>query len=438
VRNIYYSIALLVLYGDLIKRILPASVSLLVLYALATVILLRICVRKSRSKTPVSIEGKAVFVSTLILITLYMLQLMTSFSVPFMDVLTHAMYMCIPLLYIVVVQKFCPQFDLAALGSAFLILMIPVNVIGFVQYFINPNFFISSVYSGDLGGVILRNLLDGGYFSRYPSIFASADRYSAMGLMQFFFTIVVFKKPCSVSRMGKLWLVFSLVSAFSALFIAGARSRILIALFAGVFMVFTFVLGYIFSPQYRRVRKALHKLIPLLVGSIIIFIIAFWSMPMQYQSFPVVELLLQSFESGDIDQRVADAATYSQLSAEISFFGQGLGSIGNGKPGEFGIRSMWIESGFFWGIFMFFAFMGMIAAISMKIWRSFVVMDALSVAIYVIPVLLLIFGLLAGFTSTFELSTGLLLGCSIAVITRSSANITGGYQLSLSNRNERF
>ena len=159
---------------------------------------------------------------------------------------------------------------------------------------------------------------------------------------------------------------------------------------------------------------------------------------MQYQSFPVVELLLQSFESGDIDQRVADAATYSQLSAEISFFGQGLGSIGNGKPGEFGIRSMWIESGFFWGIFMFFAFMGMIAAISMKIWRSFVVMDALSVAIYVIPVLLLIFGLLAGFTSTFELSTGLLLGCSIAVITRSSANITGGYQLSLSNRNERF
>ncbi|MBT5304972.1 MAG: hypothetical protein HOL31_07820 [Candidatus Scalindua sp.] len=416
--------------------------SLLVLYALATVILLKIYVRKSRSKTLASIKSKAVFISTLILIALYMLQLMTSFFAPFMESLSHAMYMSIPLLYIVVVQKFCPQFDLAALGKAFLILMVPVNIIGFVQYFINPDFFISSVYSGDLGGVILRNFFDGGYFSRYPSLFTSADRYSAMGLMQLYFTIVVFKASYSVSRMGKLWLVFNLISAFSALFISGARSRILIASLAGVFMVFTFVLGYIFSPQYRRARKAVHKLIPLLAGTIIIFITVFWNMPMQDkeqdQFFPVVELLLKSFERGDISQRVDEASDLSLVSDETTFFGQGLGSIGNGKPGEFGIKSMWIESGFFWGVLMLMAFTGMIAAITIKAWKSFVVMDALSVIIYVIPILLLMFGLLAGLTSTFELSTGLLLGCSIAVITRSSANITGGYQLPLSNRKKGF
>ncbi len=434
-QHIYYSIALLVLYGDLIKRVLPASISLLVLYALSAVILLAIFSKRSGRKIPVSLEGKAVFYSATMLISLYWLQLMTSFFAPFLEGLMHTMYMVIPLLYIVVVQRFCPQFNLVTLGKIFLVLMIPINFIGIVQYYFNPNFVISTVYSGELGGIILRNYLDGGYFSRYPSLFSSADRYSAMALMQLYFTFVVLKGSCSVSNKGKLWLILNLVSSVAALFIAGARSRILIAFFACGLMAFTFVMGVISSSEYRRKMKIINKLFPLLAVVVLVAGLAVMIDENEEKlSIPVAGFLIQSIEKGDIDQRLGQAVLISELSENITIFGQGLGSIGNGKPGEFGIRSMWIESGYFWGIFMLCAFFGLIAAISINGWRSFVAMEALSVSIYTIPVLLLIFALLAGLTSAFEFSTGLLLGCSIAVITRTSRNITGSVQLPASSR----
>jgi len=435
-RHIYFFIALLVLYGDLLKRNFTASISLVMIYGVAVLLLFAIVVQKRKARYHVSAEGKVVFKLTVFLMLLYILQLLTSFSSSFADGLSHTLYICIPLLYIAVIYKYCPQFDLLALGKAFLFLMIPVNMVGTVQYFVDPTFMISTAYGDELGGVILRNFLgERSFFSRYPSLFASADRYSAMGLMQFFFTLIILKGGRSFSRKDKSWLTFNLISAGGALFIAGARSRILIAGVALTLMALAFMFSIMFSVKGGKVGRILKRYLPLLVGAVVVAFIVFgnWSTKQDERllSFPVLNLLAQSVDEGDIGVRVEEATSLSRMLEDATFFGQGLGSIANGKPGEFGIRSMWIESGYIWGGMMVLTYLSIIVALTLLLWRSFMSFDALSVAIYCIPVLWLVFAVLAGLTSAFELSTGVLLGCAIAVISRTPRNITGGYIMPL-------
>ena len=185
--------------------------------------------------------------------------------------------------------------------------------------------------------------------------------------------------------------------------------------------------------KFQRVRKKIKRFFPAFVGGIVVVAIIWISMPQTQEqedkSFPVFTFLMQSFEEGDLGKRVEEAIVFSLVPKKITFFGQGLGSIGQGKPGEFGIRSIWSESGVFWGAFMLLAFLGIIMVLLFKACRCFLAAKVLDVSIYATPALLLIFAILAGLTSAFELSTGLLLGCSIAVTTRSSRNAMGWFRL---------
>jgi hypothetical protein len=421
---IYVALVLLVLYGDLTKRFFAPGLSLLCLYALAIVILAAIAWRVDRESPRMSGEGRMVHFAISSLIILYLLQLLTSFSSPFKEGASHAMYMCIPLAYLWVLQKYCAEFDLTKLGRLFFMLMLPVNAVGLIQYYIDPDFLISTAYSEE-GGIIIRDFLEGEgakAFLRYPSLFASADRYSAMGLMQLYFTLIVLKDTKRPSTGEKVWIVINLASAVAALLIAGARSRILIASVTAVAVAITLAVTITFSSGRQAAKIALALSFLLVVMVLLLADLESDLAPeMLSESFPVVTFLLQSVEYGDLDKRIMEAVDMSLVPDEITFLGQGLGTIWEGKPGEFGIWSIWMESGLVWGSLILASFLVFVTALLRATLKHFLAMNPLNVGIQLTSLLLLIFALLAGLTSSFELSSGLLLCCILAVTLRTSA-----------------
>ena len=426
-RGIYCALVLLVLYGDLLKRVLSPTLSLLALYMIAVLILMAIALRYGPEVPRMSPEGRLVHFAISSLILLYISQLLTSSSSRFMEGLSHAMYMCIPLAYIWVLQKYSKEFNLAAFAQWFFLFMIPINAVGAVQCYVDPDFLISTEYS-EQGGIIIRDFLNVGgekTFTRYPSIFASADRYSAMGLMQLYLVIIVLRYTVRPSRSLNLWLLFNLSSSVAALVIAGARSRILITSASAIAMSAAFIFAAICSRKYRGTRAGFVLTVAvLIVGLLSCFAIGLY-IPLEIsfeENFPVVTFLMQSVEEDDFSKRIVEAVVMSLMPDQITLFGQGLGTVWEGKPGEFGIWSIWMESGLVWGSLILFAFFLVVIALVSATLKSFFSLSPLNVGIRLTSLLLLTFGLLAGLTSSFELSSGLLLGCVLAVTLRSSEN----------------
>ena len=353
------------------------------------------------------------------LVVTYIFQLLTSFDAPLFEGFTHLLYMVIPLSYIIVVQKYSPQFSLVKLAGPLLWMMIPINIVGVIQFAINPDFLISTAYSGDLGGVIERNLLDGGVFNRFPSIFASADRYSAMALMQFYFACALLTAQGPFSRQGYLWLVFNLFSSLIALGVAGARARILIALVVILLIIISKIFsGAAFSKVSGRNR------IVALVAMFAATLVAVFGSSLLYLSasdeYPILLFLQQTFIQGDIQLRVGEAVLFSLIPDDVSLFGRGLGTVGEvgGKPGELGIQSTWAESGLVWGSLILFSFLGIMAILARCSLLAALEGQGAQLVIRSLPLLIIVMGLLAGLTSAFELSSGILLGCAIAVAVR--------------------
>ena len=186
----YISLALVAtaLYGDLLKRVLPPTAALLSLYVVAAFLLLKLAMKRrrwSRSGVPA--------VSTLsgVLIAVYYAQLCTSFGINPLHALMSAIYMILPLAFLYVIPRACPDFDIRSLALFTTILVLPIHLVGLIQEFFDPEFLVSTAYSEN-GGVIARNFVgEEGSFNRYPSLFASADRYSAVSCMNFFLSFVL-------------------------------------------------------------------------------------------------------------------------------------------------------------------------------------------------------------------------------------------------------
>jgi hypothetical protein len=429
--RLYIAIAGVALYGDLIKRFLPSYVSVTVLYAVSLAILGWICSERKVPKSAVGSEGVLIKFSAATLLLLYVMQTFMP-SPDFLSALSHALYVGIPLSFFLAFSLRAPGFQLGRLAQVFLVMMLPINAVGLVQNYINPNFFISTVYSGgDLGGVILRNFLDDSFFARYPSIFVSADRYSAMGLMQFYFSLLAVRAEQGLSTRSRLWILFNALSALLAMLIAGARSRILIAFAAVALASFASVYALVLGKRGAGSRRAGYGwyLLPpvLLLGVFLYVTLRQFTDLVGKSSLPVLIFLSQSNEKGDFGLRILEALELSVLPSHVGFLGEGLGSIANGKPGEFGIQSMWIESGLFWGVLMLLAFLLMMYALFVATIRHFLNGRPLEVAISSIPFFLIAFALLAGLTSTFELSTGVLLGCTVPIILRRSIGTPLGF-----------
>ena len=418
--SLYTVIVLLALYGDIFKRFLPPMISLILLYGLACLILVCASFGKKVSSYEISRGGELLYISSMALIFLYSIQILFP-SADFIWSLSHAVYMIVPLSFIAVFSHRCNKFDLTRLVKIFFLLMIPINFIGLIQYYVDPNFLISTAYTDDdLGGVILRNFLEGTYFSRYPSIFASADRYSAIGLMQFYFTLIEIRYGNASTVKSKFWILFNLVSSMVALLVAGARSRILIAGIAFSLVYISYVVAPLFTKKSSR-RELLRPLFFFLALSGGVWLYSFFSMFTETEGselFPVITLLLQSIEKGDFGARLLEAFEHSIPPEGVQLIGFGLGSIGFGKPGEFGIESMWLESGIIMTIFMLLMYLLMLYSVLSNLTDSFFNGKSLDVGVLCIPLLLFIFALLAGLTSTFELSTGVLIGCTLPVLLR--------------------
>lgn len=135
------------------------------------------------------------------------------------------------------------------------------------------------------------------------------------------------------------------------------------------------------------------------------------------RNVPVVRMLNESFQTGDVSSRVSDGVMLSLMPDSISLFGEGLGTVGGGRPGEFGVRVMWIESGLFWTPMILVINAAILWRLLANAVRTIQKGQAAAAPLAVAQFLAWVFALLAGLSSTFELAQALLIFPSIAVLT---------------------
>ena len=106
----------------------------------------------------------------------------------------------------------------------------------------------------------------------------------------------------------------------------------------------------------------------------------------------------------------------SEVPADVTILGEGLGTTASGRPGEFAIRAMWIESGVLWTPIMLLIHAGVLFWLGRLGLRALIDGDAVLTLLAVGSALAWLFALLTGLSSTFELSQGLLLFPTIAAV----------------------
>lgn len=402
--------SLVVVYGDLFKYMFAPQIALILQYlASLTPLLLLI----ATPKTPTSLilttskESKTLFAASSLLVLAYLLQSIIPTDDPASSII-HGIYMSLPLTYMAILSLKRYNINIYTFATSYLIFFLPVNLIGIIQKFLDSSFFISSSYAPDgLGGVILRNTLSSGFFTRYPSIYASADRYSALALIQFICVLITSRLLQPHSRLLRSWIYFNFISSFLALLISGARARILIALSAVFLVMVTRLVFRLLSAQPPTTFLKLNK--AFLTCSILLFLPSFIVFLQSdiLDAIPVLHFLGESFLKGDLIDRVSEAVHMSGTTITSNPLGNGLGSISFGKPGEFGLMSLWYESGLFFGIITILLFVTIIYvlfSVSLKYIQS----HLLAEAIIVLTILLsLATSLLVGLTSMFEVSSGI-------------------------------
>lgn len=413
--GVYIAITSLALYGDLLKRYLSADTALIIQYAIALLIPITITMSKrGRRVARLGRDAKEVSRLAAILIAIYLAQAVIPGEASFRDALTHALYVSIPLLYILAILRYSGNFDLFRLGAVFLILMVPVNVVGVIQYLFDSSFLITSTYT-PTGGIITRGIFDLGHFQRLPSVFASADRYSSMGLMQFYFALILLLSQLATSLKRIWWPVANLACGLVALVISGARSRMLLVMFLVILVTAAILRPRLAKSYFRRLGRVLAGIVislalVVIIGASLGIDVYGWVMER-----PFVRFMAATFQEGDVQHRVGKALEYSHIRRETTLFGRGLGSvIEGGAPGEFGIRTMWIESGIVWGTMTLLAFFGLILKLGLKCMAGLRRGVPVKVAIFAVPVLVLVSALLVGLRFAFELSTGVVLMSAIA------------------------
>ena len=410
-RYVSFAIAATALYGDLLKRILPSTAALMVLYAISVCIILVMFAtgRRCTSSSPFVMPTLAT-----LLMSIYFLQFGIGFDAELLPAAMMLIYVCVPLLFIVIIPQAYTQFDIQSLAFFVAVLMVPIHAVGLVQHYIDPSFLISTTYS-ESGGVIYRNFLEGfGRFTRVPSIFASADRYAGITSAQIVLSIILVGTLSWRNRRLSYVVVVSMLPAVGGLMVAGARSRILsigcMLLACGVASLFSrsqsrassFVRSMVIRTALAStVLLALAILIPKTLERVI--------------DLPVATLLAQTATRGDVQARFQEGIDVSSMPEDIKFFGEGLGTSDNGRPGEFGVRAMWIEGGLFWTSIMLIVHAGILIWFAANAFRAITSGYVIPSAVLTFAGITWFYGLIAGLSATFELSFALLLFPMIAV-----------------------
>ena len=420
--SVYVGIAAIAVYGDLVKRFVSPSLALALVYLAATAVLLVMMhapspVRSRKSLSPLSRACSA-------LMALYLFPLTSAFWAPALPVAIAAVYICLPLMFLVAVDYNAAAFDLRKLSAFFLVFMVPADIVGLIQLFVDPSFMISTAYT-EYGGIVQRNFGSDSY-NRFPSIFVSADRYSSMALLQLCCAVVYLtfgrqreSERAKLTRWQILWGVANLLLGAAAILVAGVRMRIVIGVAAALIAAAVPLMGLSRSPSGRRYRKYFLPVVVVLgvAGAYGLFHTNESGLG---SSFRVLEFLGDTIEENDLQQRLDQGIVKSFVPDEVSFFGDGLatGGRGDGRPGEFGIRAMWIESGLFWTPLMLLAHAVIVASLGVAILRALLAGDAVGLFLSAVGLFSWIGGLLAGLTVVFELSTAIVLFPMIAAVRR--------------------
>lgn len=426
--KLYLAIAALALYGDLLKRVIGATGALFTVYALFGLIIAA-CFAKAYAPEARSVRpGNNWFSSVcLALIGIYLIQMGTNFDAPLFEAVASTFYIVLPLTYIVTITRCFPQFDLYRLGQSFLVLMPPIVAVALVQYFVDESFMIDTTY-GESGGVIARNLMDDNilgeatYYNRLPSLMASADRLSAVGMMYLYFCVLVLHGYSGrMTTRRVLWLLFSVVSAIAVLMIAGARSRILIVGFAIALAGLPMLKQLIARGRRRLGSTRFSPVATVMVVAMIAGAVGAARMEGTTGSIaavPMIRQLKATAEKGDVWDRTSDYFIHSFMPDDVTVFGRGLGTVGvGGRPGERAVATMWIESGLFWTSLMLLMNAVLVLRLTQCLAGAFRRQTPYGVFLCAIPLLTWLLGLLAGFSGLFELFTALTLFPAVAVIT---------------------
>jgi hypothetical protein len=405
-------LAALALYGDLVKRALPGVPALIALYLSVGGVLIVILATGHAWRR---VGGTSVSTLAGLLMAAYLAQLFTSFSADVATAVMAAAYICVPLALLFLIPRAYPEFDLRALALSTTILMVPIHIVGLIQRFIDPSFLISTTYSTESGGVVVRNLLEGGTFERFPSLFVSPDRYSGVAMMQIFLTFHLLAGTKLPTKRTLAWVIFSLLAGGASLLTAGARSRIVIVSTALLAASIVFSIALVRRRLTKRTsRRVMVVAVILATGLAVPFSILLTGQGTS--AFPVVTALQQSIEIGDLNDRFLEGILLSQAPDNVTLFGEGLGSTAGGRPGEFAVRAMWIEGGLFWTLILLLIHASILFSLGNLALRAALSSNALSTLLAVGLGLAWLFALLAGLSSTFELSQALLLLPTIAVV----------------------
>jgi hypothetical protein len=305
--------------------------------------------------------------------------------------------------------------------------MPPIVAVGLIQYFVDDSFLVDMAYS-ETGGVITRNFLDNDilrgetYYKRLPSILASADRFSAVGMMQLYFCMLALREHRNMTQCRALWLLFSLASAVAVLMIAGARSRILIIGVAITLAGLPMARNLIVRTRQRERSVGVSPVIIIMIAAAIGVGVLATGMAGDLVgtlgSLPIIRQLNATAETGDVWARIMEYLTESFVPEDVTLFGLGLGVAGvGGRPGEIALRAMWIESGLCWTALMLLMYAALVLRLAQCLAGAIRQQAPYDIVLCAIPLLTWVFGLMAGLSGTFELSTALTLFPAVAVIT---------------------
>ena len=366
-------IAFIAVYGDLLKRILPPLAALIVIYGCCVIILGFMLTKKSRyirsKKSPILIFFK-------ILVLIYFLQFLTGFSAEIFPAFQALIYMCVPLLFVIVISQNYTNFDLYALAKYVGIFMLPAHGVGLVQYFIDSNFFISKEYV-ETGGIIARNFISSaGSFNRLPAIFVSADRYAGVSSAQFLIAFVLLLKTEKRQRGSAFFMMISLLTASIGILIGGARSRIIIIIFTLIIAAIAFLFKVV-KNRYSKSDKKMAMKISLMFILFLGISQLFESVRYHMTNIPIIPMLSETIETKDTQRRFTQALKISAPPDNLSLFGNGLGSAADGPSGEFAIRALWIESGLFWTIIILATHFSILAYFAIYLTRSVIAGNSL-------------------------------------------------------------
>lgn len=375
--SIYVLLIGIVVYADLLKRFIPKMMATGLIYGIfggvALYIFLATGRRRSRWRSlnedampfsPVERRCDTIIeIGAVFLLVIYAVQLFFSyFSHGLLRPMIGFLYIGLPLFLIIAAIRPPKFFDIRLFLILFTLAMLPVHIVGIVQYTVDPEFLVSYSYH-ETGGVKARNLMQStGKYLRLPALFASGDRYSAVSALQVLFGIMAWTGPKRID--GRFYLAvvsLAILLGIVGLIVSGTRVRVVLL---GLSLFFVLPLWG------NRAAKQTIVAIGLAAVIAIGFVLAAKDDRQSelIESIPLLGMLQETFEQDDIQNRFERAMYMSRIREETTMFGRGLGSVSSdGTPGEFGIRALWIESGVFWGLLTILGFGIMILGILLRI-----------------------------------------------------------------------